>query len=80
MTRAKHKSRGLPEPTRPRPEFCESCGGPPNGNGVLHLDHCHETGKFRGWLCATCNMGLGKLGDNIAGVLNIVGYLDRSGF
>ena len=25
-----------------------------------HIDHCHETGKFRGILCVTCNTGLGK--------------------
>ena len=27
------------------------------------LDHCHDTGTFRGWLCAPCNLGLGVLGD-----------------
>jgi hypothetical protein len=37
---------GLPKPTRPCPDFCEICGRP--ANKTLALDHCHETGKFRG--------------------------------
>lgn len=40
-----------------------------------HLDHCHETGNVRGWLCSTCNFGLGKLGDNIDGILRALYYL-----
>jgi hypothetical protein len=68
------KMEGYPEPTRPRPAFCECCGGPP-GKSALHLDHDHRTGKFRGWLCSACNLGIGKLGDSIAGVLNALRYL-----
>ena len=71
------KSRGLPEPTRPCPEMCECCGGPPNGIGCLNLDHCHETGIFRGWICNSCNRGLGLLGDNIDGLNNGIKYLGR---
>lgn len=66
-------------PTRPRPETCECCGGPPRGRGrTLHLDHCHTTGAFRGWLCAPCNMGVGLLGDNEQGLLRALAYLKRS--
>lgn len=30
----------------------------------LAVDHCHETGKVRGLLCADCNTAIGLLGDN----------------
>jgi len=30
---------------------------------VLHVDHCHSTGKVRGVLCGECNMAVGKLRD-----------------
>lgn len=39
------------------------------------VDHCHLTGKVRGLLCNSCNIGIGKLGDNLDGVLNAVSYL-----
>lgn len=68
--------KGLPEPTRPCPAACESCGR--MQRHALHLDHCHETGKFRGWLCGNCNRGIGYLGDNVASVMRVVDYLRRS--
>jgi hypothetical protein len=41
------------------------------------LDHCHVTGRFRGWLCHACNTGLGELGDDVASVRRALAYLER---
>lgn len=41
----------------------------------MAVDHCHDTGKIRGLLCFDCNVGIGKLGDNLDGVMNAVKYL-----
>ena len=44
-------------PTRPRLDRCECCGE--ISATTLHLDHCHDSGRFRGWCCARCNTGVG---------------------
>jgi len=72
------KYKGQPEPTRKCPKRCECCGGKPNGIGRLHLDHDHATGKFRGWICYSCNMGIGLLGDTLDSLRKAVNYLRRS--
>lgn len=37
---------------------CDICHSPAD---PLHMDHCHETGYVRGWLCMVCNMRIGVL-------------------
>jgi|SRR5271155_197318 len=66
-------------PTRPMPDRCECCGRLPMGQPSLALDHCHSTGVFRGWICMNCNQGIGKLGDNLDGVLRAARYLSDIG-
>jgi hypothetical protein len=48
-------------PDRSRPENCECCGETPDK--TLHFDHCHATGRFRGWCCQPCNNGAGIMDD-----------------
>jgi len=42
---------------------CGICSVEFSGNKCL--DHCHETGVYRGALCMSCNTSLGKLGDDL---------------
>lgn len=64
---------------RPRPSFCECCGGPPNSrlSKKLEYDHNHKTGKFRGWLCRNCNGALGMVKDEISRLEKLISYLQK---
>jgi len=77
MREVGRKSRGLPKPTRPESHACECCQQPFEGKRIC-LDHCHISGAFRGWLCNACNLGIGKMGDSIEGLMNAVRYLERA--
>lgn len=49
---------------------------PPDSRGFrMHIDHDHQTGKFRGVLCGPCNQGIGNLGDDPERLLAAVAYL-----
>jgi hypothetical protein len=74
---AKYRARREALASHPRPELCEVCGRPPNGKGTLHLDHCHATKAFRGWLCHSCNLILGEASDDPATLRKLADYLDR---
>ena len=41
----------------------------------LHLDHCHKTGEFRGWICRSCNLGIGNCGDDVLGMVQCLSYV-----
>jgi len=43
----------------------------------LFLDHDHKSGKIRGLLCFSCNIGLGKLKDNIKILQAAIDYLKQ---
>lgn len=79
LRKASRKRSKLPEPTRPETPECECCGkvftADPHKGATL--DHCHKTGKFRGWLCGCCNRAIGKLGDDLQGVQRAISYLKR---
>jgi hypothetical protein len=61
-----------------RPGHCELCGCPPAKKFSLCLDHNHETGELRGWLCHKCNTSIGGLGDDADGLRRAFAYLERS--
>ena len=42
----------------------------------LYLDHDHTNGKTRGWICNTCNAGIGGLGDTAEAVRKALRYLE----
>lgn len=83
-TAIRKKFKGMKPPSYGTP--CQCCNKPVyasketipegiDGTWVWQLDHCHETGEFRGWLCKKCNTGLGNLGDNLESLERAVTYL-----
>lgn len=44
---------------------------------VMH-DHCHQTGRVRGWLCRRCNSALGLFCDSPERVRAALEYLSRN--
>lgn len=61
---------------------CLICGNPPSGKGksnILHVDHCHDTGRIRGLLCTNCNCGIGFFKDDPELVKKALFYLEGGG-
>jgi hypothetical protein len=56
---------------RSKPEMCEVC----NRGGRIMFDHCHDSDKFRGWICFNCNAILGLAADNITILEKLIIYL-----
>ena len=88
-----HHSRVVRELRRKNPlpdnHRCECCGRSEeelpvvktiSGSSIttFHLDHCHTTDKFRGYLCSNCNKGLGCFKDNTEVLERAVEYLKRT--
>ncbi|WP_316176274.1 endonuclease VII domain-containing protein [Bradyrhizobium sp. SZCCHNRI1073] len=44
---------------------------------AVDVDHCHQSGKVRGLLCRSCNVGLGHFGDTIDGLRRAISYLQK---
>ena len=71
------KNRNRKERTQMRPILgtpCECCG---KSDKDLVYDHEHTDNKFRGWICQSCNLGIGRLGDSIEGVKKALAYLNK---
>lgn len=46
-------------------------------NNPFVLDHDHESGEFRGWICNYCNVGLSRFFDDVKILKNAIRYLER---
>ena len=44
-------------------------------NREVNLDHNHDTGDVRGWVCNDCNTGMGKFKDNITRLNRAIQWL-----
>lgn len=53
---------------------CPICG---TSTDKLVYDHSHVTNKFRGWICRSCNLGLGFFQDNVKSLQKAVVYLSN---
>ncbi len=62
---------------------CDICNladsGKDRGEGSLHVDHDHATGKIRGLLCTSCNHMMGNCRDSVALLLKAIDYLLKHG-
>lgn len=58
--------------------ICKGDGkcGPSLSDRTFHVDHCHETGRVRGLLCAHCNRAIGLLKDDPDIALAAAEYLE----
>lgn len=76
--KALHKKYGLTESdyqemVRAQASACKICGAVPQRG--LFIDHDHKTGKVRGLLCSTCNLGLGSFKDDPKVLRSAITYL-----
>jgi len=67
--RKKLKSENPPPPPGPCP-ICEI-----NTNNWI-LDHCHFSNNFRGYICNSCNLAIGRFNDDPNLLLKAVNYLN----
>lgn len=62
---------------RPPGDSCESCGRHfDTARKEPHLDHDHDTNKFRGWLCSGCNVSLGMMHEDPVAIRKLAEYAD----
>ena len=70
----KREQREVKKNAPPKPECCDCCH---KKTKKLQRDHIHGTFIFRGWVCPDCNAGIGKLRDNLEGLLQAAVYLEK---
>jgi len=68
----------------PRPEIGEAFECPICLKAIIRehvndvvLDHSHEDGSIRGWLCSSCNTSLGKFNDDPEILKRAVNWIEK---
>lgn len=72
----KAKEQKESEIKRRQGRICEICNHRAPGN--LNTDHDHRSKIVRGFICDSCNSGLGCFGDNFAVLRAAADYLERA--
>lgn len=44
------------------------------------LDHCHFSNEFRGYICNSCNLGLGRFYDDVEVLQSAINYLKKTNY
>lgn len=65
----------IPETEAVPGDPCDCCSTPMVKTPMC--DHDHATGNFRGWLCLSCNVGLGHI-EKPGWLLMAIAYLERA--
>lgn len=61
------------------PDVCDLCDTKGrNRRQEICVDHCHETGRVRGFLCHDCNIAIGKVGDDANLLRRMADYLEKT--
>jgi hypothetical protein len=74
QSRANTESWFVRQNAPPPPERCDCCHQP---SKKLQTDHVHGERVLRGWICRQCNTAIGKMGDNLEGVLQAAIYVEN---
>lgn len=56
---------------------CELCNSVFTTTNYKCIDHCHNTGNYRGLICNDCNLGLGRFKDDINNLRLAIDYLEN---
>lgn len=56
--------------------ICAICGKNPEGQRLV-VDHDHKSGRVRGLLCRSCNLGLGLFEDDPNRLKAALGFIER---
>lgn len=59
---------------------CAICQVEFDDDVIVHLDHCHDSGKVRGLLCMGCNRAIGYFGEDVESMRRAITYVTELPF